>query len=346
MHTLRLDRLADLTDPASLGAVIVREEPLSTVGFSGASHRRLVAVLRSGETRHFVLKLCDPAREWTATRSGDGVGREWSLLAEPTLDPVWEAFVSPYVAYAVEGGRSGLLMEDLGAHVFPDVREPISRPTEDQLLAALARLHARFWYSPALAIPWLGRASSTSDMMLPTVLDDAAALALMPPALRERLRLGWEAALARLPAHAAGVLRLPARLIREAWADLPETLVHGDVKIANFAPIPERGVAAFDWALVGAGPSTTDLGWYLGVNASRLARSKEAVIARYRELLEGELRHALDDALWARLEDVAVIYGARTMLWAKGAQIAAGGEAAQAEWAWWARRLEEAAERY
>jgi aminoglycoside phosphotransferase (APT) family kinase protein len=122
-------------------------------------------------------------------------------------------------------------------------------------------------------------------------------------------------------------------------------LVHGDVKVANFAPIPGRGVAAFDWALVGAGPPTTDLGWYIAVNASRLARSKETVIACYRELLERELGQELDDALWARLEDVAVIYGARTMLWAKAAPAAAGSEAARAEWEWWARRLEEAAER-
>ena len=346
MHTVRLDCLADLTDPASLGAVRVREEPLSTVGFSGATHRRIVAVLPSGDTRRFLLELCEPAREWTAIRSGDCVGREWCLLAERSLDAVWDAFVSPYVAYAVEGGRSGLLMEDLGAHVFPDVREPIARPHEDQLLAALARLHARFWRSPALSTSWLGRASSTSGIVLPAVLDDAASLALMPPALRERLRLGWDAALARLSTRAAGVLRCPARIVHEAWADLPETLVHGDVKVANFAPIPSRGIAAFDWALVGAGPSTTDLGWYLGVNASRLTRSKEAVIACYRELLECELGQALDDALWARLEDVAVIYGARTMLWTKGAQVASGSEAGRTEWEWWARRLEEAAERW
>ena len=346
MRTVRLGCLADLTDPAAFGAVSVREEPLSTVGFSGATHRRLVAVLSSGETRRFVLKLCDPAREWTALRSGDSVGREWSLLAERSLDAVWDVFVSPYVAYAVEGGQSGLLMDDLAAHVFPDVREPIARQHEDELLAALARLHARFWRSPALSIGWLGRASATSDIVLPNVLEDAAALALMPPALRDRLRLGWDTALARLSVRAADVLRCAAQTLHEAWGDLPQTLVHGDVKVANFAPMPEGSVAAFDWALIGAGPSTTDLGWYLAVNASRLSRSKEAVIDRYRELLERELEQALDDTLWARLEDVAVIYGARTMLWAKGAQVAVGSEAAHAEWAWWARRLEEVAERW
>jgi len=341
----RLGCLADLTNPAALGAVSVREELLSTVGFSGATHQRLVATLPTGETRRYVLKLCDPAREWTAMRTGDRVGREWALLAERALDAVWDVFACPYVAYGVEGGRSGLLMEDVGAHLFPDVREPIALGAEDALLGALARLHARFWQSPVLSISWLARASATSELVVPTVLGDAAALSLMPPALRERLRLGWDAALPRVSARADGVLRCGAQIVHEAWADLPQTLVHGDVKVANFAPVPERGVVAFDWALVGAGPATTDLGWYLAVNASRLARSKEAVIAHYRALLERELAQSIDDALWARLEDVAVLYGARTMLWAKGAQLSAGGEAAEAEWEWWARRLERAVER-
>ncbi len=228
----------------------------------------------------------------------------------------------------------------------PVVREPIARAHEDELLAALARLHGRFWRSAALSIPWLARASWTSEVVFPAVLDDTAALALMPPPLRERLRVGWDAALARVSARAASVLRRPARVVHEAWADLPQTLVHGDVKVANFAVIPDRGVVAFDWAMVGVGPSTTDLGWYLAINASRLARSKEAVIARYRELLERELGQELDDALWARLEDVAVIYGARTMLWAKGAQVATGSDAAQAEWEWWALHLEDAVGRW
>ena len=40
-----------------------------------------------------------------------------------------------------------------------------------------------------------------------------------------------------------------------------------------------------------------------------------------------------------------MIYGARTMLWAKGAQVATGSDAARAEWDWWALRLEDAAKR-
>jgi hypothetical protein len=70
------------------------------------------------------------------------------------------------------------------------------------------------------------------------------------------------------------------------------------------------------------------------------------VIVRYRALLERELGTQLDDLLWARLEDAAVIYGARTLLWTKAAPAADGSETAQAEWDWWALRLEEVAERW
>lgn len=342
----RSDRLADLRNAEWLDAVSVRQERLATVGYSGATHERIVAELASGETRRFVLKLCDPSRDWIAIRTGDRAGREWQLLAERALDGVWEAFVSPFVAYAVEGGRSGLLMDDLGAHVLPDVREPIALAHEDGLLAAMARLHARFWRSPALSIPWLGRASTTSEFVLPSVLADRVAASLMPPSLRERLRLGWDAALAQVSSRAAAVLRHPAGFFDDAWAELPQTLVHGDVKVANFAPLPAGGVAAFDWALVGTGPATADLGWYLGVNASRLARSKDAVISRYRELLEQQLGAPLPAPLWSRLEDVAILYGARTMLWAKGAQLASGTTAGVTEWRWWAGRLEDVAGRW
>ncbi|HEY7728921.1 MAG TPA: phosphotransferase [Candidatus Eisenbacteria bacterium] len=78
----------------------------------------------------------------------------------------------------------------------------------------------------------------------------------------------------------------------DAWSaerDLPRTLLHGDAKVANFALMPDSRVAELDWALVGAGPASVDLGRYLAVNASRLARPKEEAVARYRTLLAERL---------------------------------------------------------
>jgi aminoglycoside phosphotransferase (APT) family kinase protein len=141
--------------------------------------------------------------------------------------------------------------------------------------------------------------------------------------------------MARVPEEVAQKLTRPGREWAQEWDDLPRTLLHGDVKVANFAIVEGGKVAAFDWAMCGAGPCSVDLGWYLAVNASRLAGTKEEVIARYRALLGIDL----GDATWRRLEDAAIILGARMLLWAKAAALESGRAGAQEEWDWWMERL-------
>ena len=76
-------------------------------------------------------------------------------------------------------------------------------------------------------------------------------------------------------------------------------------------------MAAIDWAWVGAGPSTLDLGWYLAINGGRLARPRDAVMERYRRLLEVASGAPIADGLWAGFVDVAVLCGALMLLWLK-----------------------------
>jgi aminoglycoside phosphotransferase (APT) family kinase protein len=121
---------------------------------------------------------------------------------------------------------------------------------------------------------------------------------------------------------------------------LPRTLVHGDAKVANFAILPGGRVSAFDWAIAGAGPCTIDIGWYLAVNASRLTGTKDQLLDRYRGFLEDARGEPLDQPTWSRLEEVAVTCGARMLLWSKALALDAGRPGADAEWAWWARRLD------
>lgn len=52
----------------------------------------------------------------------------------------------------------------------------------------------------------------------------------------------------------------PAFELSWLWDGLPRTLLHGDARVANFALLPGQRVTAFDWALIGAGPATIDLG--------------------------------------------------------------------------------------
>ncbi len=303
-------------------------EPLPSAGFSNASISRVTV----GE-QYFVLKRTAPARDWTARRSGDARGREAMLLADGACAAVWDVFVCPYLAYQIEDGEIALLMRDLTDSLLPDTRTPLSDAQESAIVGAIARMHARFWGARAPACDWLARVESYCDFLPPSY--DGA---LLPEPLREHVVRGWASAMGRVPSVVAEKLTRPGREWAAEWDDLPKTLLHGDVKVANFALPAEGGVAAFDWALSGVGPCSIDLGWYLAINASRLAGTKEDLIARYR----GLLGIAIDDATWRRLEDAAVVCGARMLLWSKAAAVDAGRAGAEEEWNWWIDRLSRA----
>jgi hypothetical protein len=299
-------------------------EPLPSAGFSNASITRVTL-----GAQHFVLKRTTLARDWTACRSGDRRGREALLLAEPACAGVWEVFDCPYMAYSFEEGEIALLMRDLTDHLLPDTRTPLTEEQERAILGAIARMHARFWGSRAPDCEWLADAEQLCDLLAPSC--DPT---LLPSPLRENVPRGWSLALSRAPQRVRDALRRPGGEWARDWRDLPRTLVHGDVKVANFALTP-NGVAAFDWATVGVAPCSIDLGWYLAVNASRLAGTKERVIERYRELLG----FTIDDETWRRLEEAAIIYGAKLLLWSKALALESGRAGAAEEWDWWMERL-------
>lgn len=339
-----MPRLESLIDPGALrelfGPIVRCEaEPLATVGFSGATHHRLRLTFENGSTSSLVLKRAPLAKDWVARRSGDLAGREGLLLAEPALAGVWEIFRSPYRAYAIEGGEVGLLMDDLGDHLFPDVREPLAARDERALLDAFARLHARFWGSEVLRLPWLARPANYFGIVSPGAAAEEASRGPLPPVL-ERAAAGWESALARLSAPVKALMTQPAAAIAARCEGLPHTLLHGDSKVANFAILPDRSISAFDWGLLGAAPPTLELGWYLAVNATRLAGSREETIAGYRDRLEAARGEALASGLWQAMLDAGILDGARMLLWSKALGFESGAARARDEWEWWVGHLE------
>ena len=333
-----------LTDAAVLSEILghevrdVRVEPLRGIGYSNSALSRVEADFLDDSHRTFVLKHARLAEDWTARRTGDCRGREALLLNQSSLVGVWDVFVSPYVAAAVASGEAALLMRDLTAALLPDERAPLSEQQESRLLGTLARLHARFWGHDDRSIDWLVRPAQFCDLLGPSVADDPAEVATLSPTLRDGVPRGWGCALARLPPEIARHLRCPGAEWERSWADVPRTLIHGDVKVANFA-LEEEGVSAFDWAMVGSGPCAIDVGWYLAVNASRLTRSKDDTLRRYRDLLQTALGDRVPDSLWDRLEEIAVVSGARMLLWSKALALDAGRAGASEEWGWWVNRL-------
>jgi hypothetical protein len=316
----------------------IERHSLGTVGYSGATHERIDAQLRSGERRSLVCKRVCLAADLTAVRTGDTRGREAALLGEPALAGVWDVFASPYLACSARDGEIRLLMTDLAEYLLPDVDEPLTEGEEDAIISSLARLHARFWDAEVLAIPWLNPPELQFALLGPSAGAEEAGWPAAP-SFRDAVRRGWDVALSRLPAAAADQLRQPAEAFARECATLPRTLLHGDAKVANFALLGDRRVAAFDWALIGAGPCTLDLGWYLAVNAGRLARTKEDVIAHYRALLEAQLGRAIPGETWERLLSAGLLCGAAMGLWEKALAVEAGTPRASAEWDWWVGQL-------
>jgi hypothetical protein len=342
-RVVRMDRIGDLTDASRLAPVLgpivgIDLEPLPTVGYSGSRHRRM-RVTRVGQGGlRLVLKLTSATSDWTHRMSAARRSREADLLRADELGGIWSVFACPYIAYAEEGPETGLLMHDLAAHLMPDAREPIPAEDEDLLLRSLARLHGQFWALTLPAVEWMASFETFRTFIGPNLLGHAFA-GLLPDALRPAVLGGWEEALRRAPARVADHLRTPSAERLAAWRSLPHTLVHGDAKVANFAILPDRRVAAFDWALLGWAPASVDLGWYLAVNASRLARSKEDTIVAYRRFLEMQLGLPFAPVEWKALEDAAIEIGARMLLWSKANAAAQGGASARAEWDWWMERL-------
>lgn len=341
------DRIDSLADPDALAKVLgplvrVEREALPGIssGFSSSRHEILVAFAHDGAPRRLRLKRTHIGEDWIARLMREvPPGREASLLGEPALAPVWEVFARPHLAYAVQGNEVGLLMEDHSAWTVPDVKEPIERAKEEALLGAISALHARFWESPALSLPWLTQAPWYSDVLNPRPNGYEEALRGAPPSIQEGVASGWRDALTLLPAAVVERLTQPSERLWRDWRDLPRTLIHGDTKVANFAFLPDGRVVAFDWTNLGAAPATLDMGWYLAVNSTRLSRGKDELIARYRELLEARLGASIEPILWERLMDAAIVTGARMLLWSKALGLREGTAFRRDDWAWWVARL-------
>ena len=317
----------------------VTRAPMHSIGFSGTRFERLRVVMADGYTRSLVLKHIDPRQDLTVRRSGGVSGREARVLGERALDPIWDVFEAPYLAYAVEGDVSAVLMHDLAEHLLPDVREPLAAHQEEALVRRLAMMHARFWESSARALPWLARAEFVYGFLAPGELAVEETRGPLPTVM-VAARQGWTLAQRMLPPAVTRLVTSPPADLSGVTAGLPRSILHGDTKVANFALLPHGRVAAFDWAIVCEGCPTIDIGWYVAVNASRLTRSKEAVFGLYRSALQEHLGRTLTDAMWGRMYDAAVLGGAMVLLWNKALNVQKGVAGASEEWDWWVAQLE------
>jgi thiamine kinase-like enzyme len=342
MH--RFDRVADLSCREILskltGPIVkIDTEPLSANGFSGSVLERVHVLLQTGATKKFILKKTNLRADWLSQRSNDHIGREAAFLNESRLSRIWDIIHCPYVAFAREHGSTGLLMDDYSDYLFPDVREPLDKTAEDIIIDVIARLHAQFWNSDEIRkLQWLAQPYDYLHM-----LSQRADGQYPPPEkLGNSIVEGWKIALRVLPPRLRNYLTKPVEEIFRPWKNLPLTLLHGDVKVANMAIIPNGKLVLFDWPMIGCAPCGIELGWYLAVNSTRLATTKEEFIGKYKTSLETHLQFTIEKNMWQRILHLAVIAGAMMLLWNKALAMKSGSQKSIQEWEWWKDQLEAA----
>jgi hypothetical protein len=351
------------------GLELLPEHEFPTDGWSGATF----SSLRDSDGRRYVLKRTSFETDWIARATRDHELREGWLAALPRGALAWmPTSMSPYLGAAADGPGVAILTPDMSNELIawerPGHDPAIDRATLARVLRATARLHA---------IPWsrvLESALAGDDRVSAPWCPLPERLTLLAPAsaaryaaddnpVGHRFLAGWDA-FDRLAAPSARnlVARLgadPSALVA-ALETLPALGLHGDLKLANIALLPDEAVAFIDWQMTLQAPVAVELGWFVVSNSGSLPLPPEEVLAGYREALEwdsgrwGAEGHGHDLAGlvgdWELQTDLTWIVGLLLRGWRKGLDAEAGvvlpsGIRAADDLAWWCARADEAASR-
>jgi hypothetical protein len=302
------------------------------------SGARFESVIIGGEA--YVVKHLHVDDDWIMRATGDLRCRPLVIWQSGLLDRLPSCIDHAIVGAAAGEGRCGwgaaLLMRDVSPWLVPEGDDPIPLKQHLTFLDHMAAMHAAYWgfqdtfdlapamnryleFSPdGLA---LEAERGWPDAVPPLVLEGWSRLSTLSAPIGNRLQ---------------GLARDPGALV-ECLSEAPQTLVHGDWKLGNLGTLPDGRTVLLDWAVTGQGCPTSELAWYLAINAARLPHTKEETIDAYRAALHG---HGIDTAgWWERALDLALLGG---MVWF-GWEKALGGSGP--ELSWWLQRAESGLER-
>lgn len=342
-------KIESLTSPSCLRSLFgnfdsIHVNPVKTNGYSGAKFSTISLKTNGQIVKKLFLKTVNLSEDWFAARTRDRSGREAKAILAQEINAIHSIFSCPYQLIAIEENKIGLLMNDLQDRLYPDERKTIPEEDQDLMLDSLAKMHASFWDSTLTdQLEWLHTMEDFLYIMGP--LGHQVSADQLTDGIQKAVIHGWNSTLPLLTNRVKEALMRHPREIVEDWSHLPKTLIHGDTKVANFAKPINNQLTLLDWAFIGYAPCTFEIGWFIAVNASRLANSKEMVLSKYRKSLEKHLGYQLEESLWRDLEEAGIVCGALMLLWSKGNSYVNNKAGASEEWSWWMDRLEKWASR-
>lgn len=195
-------------------------------------------------------------------------------------------------------GRYALIIEDVGCYERVDQVDGADLAHAEQVVDALASMHATWWHSPKLkALPWLSAGHGDAIKIYGDIMQAA-----------------WPAfATATEAATNAEDRALTERFIAsfndvvDAVADDPWTLVHRDFRVDNMM-FDGDGPIVFDWASPAIGGGFYDFAYFVGGSLSTETQQSawSALVERY---VDGLARRGVEVPTGDALHR-ALVYGA------------------------------------
>jgi hypothetical protein len=347
------------------------ERPFPTDGWSGAAFS---TIEKAGQ--RFVLKRTSPDRDWIVRATRDSTIREaWiANRLDGTALMAPGPIRMPYLGAAIDRDETVLLMPDLSAELIawdrPEHDPVIDADTLRRVLDGVARLHTLPW--PVLIDrPWtIPEPTSEPQPWCPlperlTLLTRRSAEGYFAEGnpVGARFLDGWDAFDRSAPAAARDLVdRLAADVtpLIDALGTLPALGLHGDLKLANVALLPDERISFIDWQLTLVAPVAVELGWLLVSNSGSLPLQPEPVVDSYLDALRWfagrwgaadwphDFAELVGDVEAQR--DLTWIVGLLLRGWRKGLDTEAGttlpsGMTAGEDLAWWSERAVAAADR-
>lgn len=259
----------------SVSERVVTAEPL---GSEGASGNKVERVTLDDGTR-LVRKRVSPEWDWISRATGDD-GRALVMWEYGVFERIPPTVDHATIAVEPEDNGWSVFMRDVSdAMVGPE--EVLDRAAVQRILAALADVHLAFW---AESITGLCGLEDRYHLLSPRT---ARSETERGHPVGEIISRCWDAFADLVPDEiGTAILSLAERpeLLAEQLGQCEQTLVHGDLRLANLG-VPDDRVVLIDWGeRTGFAPAPVELASFLVFDAPRLDVSRDDIIADFRIL--------------------------------------------------------------
>ena len=269
---------------------VIARVPLISAGVSGARLERVTMA----DGRVLIAKTIDQHADWLMRATGDD-GRLFRLWSEGVLQRLPAGIDTAVEAVEELPGGCIVVMRDVSDSLVA-ADHVLTREQSRRVVAAMSSLHDTFAGTRIQGLcPLVDRLAFLTPTVTRATADDP---------LRGMVLEGWSRFPELVPGEVGdAVLELLARpgTLAAALGAYPQTLLHGDLKVANIG-FDGPNLVMLDWGtLTGMGPRAVEHAWYLAINGAAIDATLDELLDDASGVLGPDDRDAVPLALLGAL---------------------------------------------